>query len=437
MARGISFEAFECSFSRIYEFGNAPSSQMSTSSPVPGDSGGPQAADGGDADAHAHIARNITEVASSIARFLAECAPFVNFTASAGDVCTCSNCGCTAGTATPEVAGLPTDHDALRHHAKNTYLSLCCSCASAALARDDADTFPRAVTRALVDIVSASGTTAAAAACCLRTMFNQPVSAADIRTVFSDLNAGNWVHSLLQRLEWHPATAAIGGRVQPIPPNTAYAAAMLTTSHLLVAISAYVKPATKSRITKRANNHGDRFRSAAQSAFDDCADFGPFESALQDLLQHGDDPENTLWHSVFEDIANATPLATVTSHDRLALLHYWGAFCARAARIDLLHRHSAYTNAQRDIELACLVDMLLTYIAAPFRMPVSLGFTNPAHRVFVAYDGAIHRCVTMTEFVHCIATMYVFLPFDMALTTVGVTPWRVADTPQTSARSSA
>ena len=152
MARGISFEAFECSFPRIYEFGNAPSSQMSTSSTVPGDSGGPiQAADGGDADAHAHIVRNFTAVASRIARLLAGCTPFVNYTAAAGDVCTCSNCGCTAGTATPEATGLPTDHDALRHHAKDTYLSLCCSCASAALARNDADTFPRAVTRALVD----------------------------------------------------------------------------------------------------------------------------------------------------------------------------------------------------------------------------------------------------------------------------------------------
>ena len=355
----------------------------------------------------------ITAVASRIATVLVEGLPFVNFTASDADISTCSNCGCANASATPETANLPVDHDALRHHAKGTYLSICCSCASSALARDDADTFPRAVTRALVDIVCASGTTAAAAACCLRTMYNQSIAAADIRKVFSDLNAGNWVHSFLQRLEWHPSTAEIAGRIQPIPPNTAYAAAMLTTANLLVAISAYVKPATKRRITKRANDHADRFRSAAQSAFIECGNFGPFESALQDLLQHGDDPENTLWHSVFEDISNATPLATVTSQDRLALVHYWGGFCARAARIDLLHRNSAYTDAQRDIEFGGMVDMLLAYIAAPFRMPVSLGFTDPAHRVFVAYDGAIHRCVTMTEFVHCIATMYVFLPFDI------------------------
>ena len=35
MARSASFKVFECSFSRIYEFGNAPSSQMPTSSPLP------------------------------------------------------------------------------------------------------------------------------------------------------------------------------------------------------------------------------------------------------------------------------------------------------------------------------------------------------------------------------------------------------------------
>ena len=104
MARSASFKVFECSFSRIYEFGNAPSSQMPTSSQVPGDSGDPdRAADGGDADAHAHITRVITAVASRIATVLVEGLPFVNFTASDADIGTCSNCGCTVAAATPEV----------------------------------------------------------------------------------------------------------------------------------------------------------------------------------------------------------------------------------------------------------------------------------------------------------------------------------------------
>ena len=111
---------------------------MSTSSQAPGDSGDPdQAADGGDADAHAHIARKITAVASRIATALVECSPFVNFTASAAVIITCSNCGCPVAAATPETANLPVDHDALRHHAKGKNLALCCTCASTELARDE------------------------------------------------------------------------------------------------------------------------------------------------------------------------------------------------------------------------------------------------------------------------------------------------------------
>ena len=79
---------------RTHGFGMTPPSQMSTSSQAPGDSGDPdQAADGGDADAHAHIARRITAVASRMATTLVECSPFINFTASAADISTCSNCG--------------------------------------------------------------------------------------------------------------------------------------------------------------------------------------------------------------------------------------------------------------------------------------------------------------------------------------------------------
>ena len=352
-----------------------------------------------------------SDVALTLATQLAA-GPILDYVANKnGHLDDCSLCGDPLPTATPPAAGLPPAHDVVRHHVRNGLLAICGTCAATFFVNAKPGSLPSAVAGALGSIINASGASVESATANLRTVCHSEVTADDVRALFCDLPASNWTIKLLLRLEWHPATTLVGDRVTDIPPNTPYAAFMVHSANFLIGMGSYLKPATKRRVTTRASKHGGRYLSVATSAARECGDPATaFELPIKDLLSHGDN-DVTLWSVVYAELVATQPLATVTSAERLQLLHMYGQFVARAARLDEINSAGGFIDdAAAHAELAALIDQFLSYIAAPFRLPISLGFSSPRHRVSVSFDGTANLCFTMAGWVARIATTNVYLP---------------------------
>ena len=326
---------------------------------------------------------------------------------------TCDQCGFVLSSATPPSADVG---DALPYFTRGTNIALCVSCVVILLCADDAFLASSVTTRALTTIVSNGGATLAAAEKSLFDMYNQGATSASVLLLFGHLKSDNWLVKFFNRLAWHPSTTLVDGRVEPFPDvDNLYATTMTTIAHVLLAIGVTASANLKSRLSRRASATVHAFNAAAQSFYDNCGrigsdGFGPREHPIiAEVFNSGDGAH--LWPETFTALVDSTPLATVSNDDRLSLIYYWLCFVERAARFGLLLQEGAYTTDEYTAVMEHLTDMFLLYIAAPFRVPVSMALTDPAHRVFIAFDGAIHRCVTPHEFVICLASMYVYLPW--------------------------